>query len=283
MKDDQELPHGEIEAKKEDLQRLSQQEEFAPTRLETTTLDEFLASFEPRDDARLTRSDAGADYFNAEIDRQIKRGQKLPPTPCDPDASRFAPESIATPSTPSSVSAAFPKSTQTPTPKLIPQPTPKSPPTSQPTPKPTPQPTFNATPKPVAPKASAPKVRETPLFTPPKSPNAAQTRAAEISTPRFDPKTGKPLDPNWKPQIDAQNNQERRFDPRTGKPISPMQDPKAFFEEKSTPQGKKGGFEFIFLMVLVAIIGGNFGPLPAFATLICGVSLLVMINSIKKL
>ncbi len=253
MKDDQELPHGEIEAKKEDLQRLSQQEEFAPTRLETTTLDEFLASFEPRDDARLTRSDAGADYFNAEIDRQIKRGQKLPPTPCDPDASRFAPESIATPSTPSSVSAAFPKSTQTPTPK------------------------------PVAPKASAPKVRETPLFTPPKSPNAAQTRAAEISTPRFDPKTGKPLDPNWKPQIDAQNNQERRFDPRTGKPISPMQDPKAFFEEKSTPQGKKGGFEFIFLMVLVAIIGGNFGPLPAFATLICGVSLLVMINSIKKL
>ena len=69
MKDDCEVPHGEIEEKKEELERLSQQGKFVPTRLETTTLDDFLASFEARGGERQTSPDAGVDDFNAEIER----------------------------------------------------------------------------------------------------------------------------------------------------------------------------------------------------------------------
>ena len=97
MKDDCELPHGEIEEKKEELDRLSQQGKFVPTRLETTTLDDFLASFEPRGGERQTSPDSGVDDFNAEIERQVKRGKELPPRPRDPDASRFATESTPPP------------------------------------------------------------------------------------------------------------------------------------------------------------------------------------------
>ena len=70
MKDDRKLPHGEIEEKKEELERLSQQGKFVPTRLETTTLDDFLASFEARGGERQTSPDAGVDDFNAEIERK---------------------------------------------------------------------------------------------------------------------------------------------------------------------------------------------------------------------
>lgn len=285
MKDDHELPRGEIEAKKDELERSSQQEKFVPTRLETTTLDDFLASFETRDAVQLTRPDAGVDDFNAEIERQVKRGKDLPPRPRDPDSSRFAPES--TPSSaqkPRVLPATPPKSTPAPKPtsKTVEPPKVGKP---APTPKPAPQTTYNPASKPVASKAAPTTAQETPRFKPTDASAATSKRSAEKPAPRFDPKTGKPLDPSWARQIEntKNQNQEKRFDPQTGKLIIPNEEPETFFERKSTPPAKKGGFGVLFLMILVALIAGNFGSLPAFATLICGVSLLVMINSIKKL
>ena len=136
MKDDCELPHGEIEEKKEELERLSQQEKFVPTRLETTTLDDFLASFEARGGERQTSPDAGVDDFNAEIERQVKRGKELPPRPRDPDASRFATEST----TPPQKSRVQPAPPSKPTPQPIPKPA-AAPNVGKPTPKPAASPT----------------------------------------------------------------------------------------------------------------------------------------------
>lgn len=294
MKDDHELPHGEIEAKKDELERLSQQEKFVPTRLETTTLDDFLASFETRGAECQTRPDAGVDDFNAEIERQVKRGKNLPPKPRDPDSSRFASASITPPPTPRVLPAASAKPTSTPTSKPNPKPTPGAAPkvdkpVSSPTPTPTraPQAASKPAPKPVAPKAAPTSAQETPRFRPTNDSSATSAPNAKKSAPRFDSVTGKPLDPSLARQLDAQKNQnlERRFDPQTGKPIIPAEEePEIFLEDKSTPAAKKNGCGPVFFLVfLVAIIGNNYGPLAGFATLICGFSLLAMINSIKKL
>lgn len=286
MKDDCELPHGEIEEKKEELERLSQQGKFVPTRLETTTLDDFLASFEPRGGERQTSPDAGVDDFNAEIERQVKRGKELPPRPRDPDASRFATE-LTTPPQKSRVQPAPPSK---PTPQPIPKPA-AAPNVGKPTPKlaasPTSQTATKPAPKPVAAKTAPTTDQETPRFIETNSPSATAARSAKKPAPRFDSVTGKPLDPNWTRQIEALRNKnpERRFDPQTGKPILPAEEePEIFLEEQSAPVAKKkGGGGILFLIFLVAIVGSNYGPLPAIATFICGVSLFAMINSIKKL
>lgn len=286
MKDDRKLPHGETEANKDEGERLSQQRKFVPKRLKTSTLDDFLASFEPRGGERLTRLDAGIDDFNAEIERQVKRGKTLPPRPRDPDASRFATEST----TPPQKSRVQPAPPSKPTPQPIPKPA-AAPNVGKPTPKPaaspTPQTATKPAPKPVAAKTAPTTDQETPRFIETNSPSATATRSAKKPAPRFDSVTGKPLDPNWTRQIEALRNQnpERRFDPQTGKPILPAEEePEIFLEEQSAPVAKKkGGGGLLFLIFLVAIVGSNYGPLPAIATFICGVSLFAMINSIKKL
>ena len=229
MKDDCELPHGEIEEKKEELERLSQQRKFVPTRLETTTLDDFLASFEARGGERQTSPDAGVDDFNAEIERQVKRGKELPPRPRDPDASRFATEST----TPQK-SRVQPAPPSKPTPKPIPKPA-AAPNVGKPTPKPAASPTSQTAtkpaPKPVAAKTAPTTDQETPRFIETNSPSATAARSAKKPAPRFDSVTGKPLDPNWTRQIEALRNKnpERRFDPQTGKPIlSAEEEPEIF-------------------------------------------------------
>ena len=237
MKDDCELPHGEIEEKKEELERLSQQGKFVPTRLETTTLDDFLASFEARGGERQTSPDAGVDDFNAEIERQVKRGKELPPRPRDPDASRFATEST----TPPQKSRVQPAPPSKPTPQPIPKPA-AAPNVGKPTPKPaaspTPQTATKPAPKPVAAKTAPTTDQETPRFIETNSPSATATRSAKKPAPRFDSVTGKPIDPNWTRQIEALRNKnpERRFDPQTGKPILPAEEePEIFLEEQSAP------------------------------------------------
>lgn len=284
MKDDRKLPHGETEANKDEGERLSQQRKFVPKRLKTSTLDDFLASFEPRGGARQTRCDAGIDDFNAEIERQVKRGKTLPPRPRDPDASRFASASI----TPSQKSSVLPATPSKPTSKPVTAPKvgkPVSTPT--PTPTPAPKPASKPAPKPVASKTAPTTDRETPRFRETDAPSATSARSAKKPAPRFDSVTGKPLDPNLARQIEALKNQnpERRFDPQTGKPILPVEkEPQIFLEENSTPVAKKkGGGGIFFLIFLTAVIGSNYGPLAGIATLICGFSLFAMINSIKKL
>ncbi|MGN0930146.1 MAG: hypothetical protein ACI4NP_00320 [Thermoguttaceae bacterium] len=288
MKDDRELSHGEIEANKDELERLSQQEKFVSTRLETTTLDDFLASFETRGAECQTRPDAGVDGFNAEIERQVKRGKELPPKPRDPDSSRFAPKSITPPPQKSRVLSSPPaKPTSTPTPKSGAASSKVDKPVSTPTPTRAPQAASKPAQKPVAPKATPTSAQETPRFRPANEPSATSAPNAKKPAPRFDPVTGKPLDPSLARQIEAlkNQNQERRFDPQTGKPIIPTEEePEIFLEDKSTPAAKKNGCgPVLFFVFLVAIIGSNYGPIPAFATLVCGFSLLAMINSIKKL
>ncbi len=286
MKDDRKLPHGETEANKDEGERLSQQRKFVPKRLKTSTLDDFLASFEPRGVARQTRCDAGVDDFNAEIERQVKRGKTLPPRPRDPDASRFASPSI----TPSQKSSVLPATPSKPTSKPVTAPKvgkPVSTPTPTPTPTPAPKPASKPAPKPVASKTAPTIDRETPRFRETDAPSATSARSAKKPAPRFDSVTGKPLDPNLARQIEAlkNQNQERRFDPQTGKPIIPTEEePEIFLEDKSTPAAKKNGCgPVLFFVFLVAMIGSNYGPLAGFATLICGFSLFAIINSIKKL
>lgn len=287
MKDDRKLPHGETEANKDEGERLSQQRKFVPKRLKTSTLDDFIASFEPRGVARQTRCDAGIDDFNAEIERQVKRGKTLPPRPRDPDASRFASASI-TPSQTSRVQLAPPAPPAKPTPQPTPKPV-AAPNVGKPvsTPSPAPQTASKPASKTVAAKPAPATERETPRFRPTNDSSATSAPNAKKPALRFDSVTGKPLDPSLARQIEALKNQnsERRFDPQTGKPIIPTEEePEIFLEDKSTPAAKKNGCApVLFFIFLVAMIGSNYGSIPAFATLICGFSLFAIINSIKKL